>query len=783
MKTTLLVLICLPIISLLHAQYTVTKITGRVKTNSGSYLSPGGSLSESDTIIFSSYNDKLWIIIPGTGEKIVTPSATAKTVTNGISQLLSDAIFSDPKVISLRAGVSIIEKIPEAIKSDNEPGDKIIVEKENKFLFNPTDYPQNDEGIFFLQIDRPSEKTIIQPLRASGDTLVIYYTDFLTESDNPSNQYKLAYHNYHRGSSQLVALIKPYFDLTNEMEAIIQNTVVTYKKENMQEDSLRVKAYNNVYRISGKPNGLLFSSLFTKYWLGNIADTQKLEKRGTGNTFDETDFLAVPQLSNLVTTSRDGRPSNFSLRQYAPPVGDQGAFSTCAAWASAYATRTIAFAVSHDFTVNNNYDKIISNTFSPDFVYNNVQPSGNCYDGSSLMRSLNFIKKNGSLIRTAGQFRCGRAYMINDFENAKNYRIKDFQRVNDDTHNEGDLTGKIKDLIVNKHAIAFSLVMFPSFDKVGKDGIWNPTEYEYKAMDSIQKKLLRSPGGHAMCLIGYNDAVAGGSYEIMNSWGSSFGRDGFYWINYHDFYLFSREMYTVSDFGMDTLNTVDTQSQKITNSVNADQLVIKPKADSNAVVVVPTIKPRLKGDMEFMLLNGPGSYDSVGVIEKAVNVNGDYVEITKDSGTYAYYNLAKPLYSGNRYKIKMNLTQASYVYIMGADAKSPYYLFPQKNTESPLINFTNATLYLPNDKEHYTLNNEQGKEKMCILLSKSPIDVDTIYNQFSAADNNIYKVIRQNLQGRLLDMTNVKYAGNKIDFDKEVTDNNVLAFFIEITHL
>ena len=42
-------------------------------------------------------------------------------------------------------------------------------------------------------------------------------------------------------------------------------------------------------------------------------------------------------------------------------------------------------------------------------------------------------------------------------------------------------------------------------------------------------------GGHAMCVIGYDDNKGGGAFEVMNSWGEDWGDNGFFWITYDDF--------------------------------------------------------------------------------------------------------------------------------------------------------------------------------------------------------------------------------------------------------
>ncbi len=789
---TLAVLLFTGNIFTLNAQYKVTKVYGRIKTANGNYLRPGAEVNTGDVLIYSSRKDKLWVIVQGKGEKIITPSTQAQAVPDGISQALSDASFADVNAVTFRAAVTIIENIPEAIKAEDEKNGKIIIEQENKFLFDANQYPTTGKSTFFLQIDALSQKSIIRPLRTIGDTLVIYYNDFLTEVNDPTNRYVLGFYDASRQVSSPVAAINPYFDRTNEMEDIIANTINAYKSQNMQEDSLRIKAYNNVYSFSGKPNGILFYMIFEKYWLGNVNDTSNNFKHGRGNNFEETDFLSVPVLSNSAAVSRDALPDNCSLRQYAPPVGNQQTYSTCAAWATAYATRTIAFAVSHNFTVNNSYDKITSNTFSPDFVYNNVQPSGDCNQTSSIKRSLAFLADKGALIKKSNNFVCGGVYATPDFDIAKNYKIKDFQRINDPTtETEDGLTLKMKMLLVNKNAIAFGMVTPDSFDNTTKSGIWQPTKEDYTNIDSVRHKLLPKHDGHAMCVIGYDDNINGGSYEIMNSWGPLNGNNGFFWVNYHDFFLFAYEMYTVSDFGAAKADSTVSANTKTDSSAKAAPLnlgEVVSNLPAPKTLVVADTKPKLKGEMELMLFNADKTYETILVNKTAIDINGDDIDSANASKSYGYtsFNLLKPLYSGNRYKIKFTLTQPSYVYVLSKDGNNNYSrLFPQKlKNESPLISFTNTSIFLPNEKQNFLLDDIPGQEKLCVLLSKSPIDINTLDEQCMAANNNIYQTLRKTLSNRLIDLAPFKYTGNnKIVFDTEVSDDKILAFFIQLNHL
>jgi hypothetical protein len=41
-------------------------------------------------------------------------------------------------------------------------------------------------------------------------------------------------------------------------------------------------------------------------------------------------------------------------------------------------------------------------------------------------------------------------------------------------------------------------------------------------------------GGHALCVVGYDDNVGGGAFKIANSWGKNWGKSGFFWLRYKD---------------------------------------------------------------------------------------------------------------------------------------------------------------------------------------------------------------------------------------------------------
>ena len=83
--------------------------------------------------------------------------------------------------------------------------------------------------------------------------------------------------------------------------------------------------------------------------------------------------------------------------------------------------------------------------------------------------------------------------------------------------------------------------------QIDANGVWN---YKW------------SLEGHAMCILGYNDKVAGGSFLVRNSWGDGFGIDGNFWLKYSDVasvvaeaWCILPETYEPNEYGFDLHDT------------------------------------------------------------------------------------------------------------------------------------------------------------------------------------------------------------------------------------
>src|SRR6202008_2669113 len=93
----------------------------------------------------------------------------------------------------------------------------------------------------------------------------------------------------------------------------------------------------------------------------------------------------------------------------------------------------------------------------------------------------------------------------------------------------------MKQNIAQGAPVVIGMAVGGTFEEMNGNKSWIPTEEDYNNKDQF--------GGHALCVIGYDDNLDGGSFQIMNSWGEDFGVNGLFWMPYEHFEKFTNEAY------------------------------------------------------------------------------------------------------------------------------------------------------------------------------------------------------------------------------------------------
>ena len=447
--------------------------------------------------------------------------------------------------------------------------------------------------------------------------------------------------------------------------------------------------------------------------VGDIANKAKDMFFNKGANLSPDEYAKAEIFEPLADNVNNPLPEKYSLLKYAPKRLNQGKQGSCVGWASSYAARTILYAKE----TGKNPNQV---AFSPSFLYNQIALT-DC-QGSYLIKAMESLKNVGDLPFRDFKYdesTCANEPSSAEKSRAAQYKMKGFNRLSkgDDPKSVDMLA--IKQNVAQGAPVVIGMMVGGSFmqDMMGKDA-WIPNNSDLDA---------RGFGGHAMCVIGYDDYKfkEEGGFEIMNSWGNDWGKNGVAWVPYSYFNHFTKEAYGVY-----------------------------PMGDSK------------KEASRFAANIGLKIYNS-----------NDYISIQHKSGNTFVTN--SPINVGTRFKLEFTNSIECYTYVFGMESdNSSYELFPYSPKHSPYCGITGTRVF-PRE-ESFEADNIGNKDYMAIVVTKKPIDYKDInykINQSSAAtyEGKIKEALGYDL------VENLFFKGGKLaSFDTPTNGKNAVAIVLEI---
>lgn len=436
----------------------------------------------------------------------------------------------------------------------------------------------------------------------------------------------------------------------------------------------------------------------------------------SGYNFDPNEFKKASVYEGLEDDNgKNPLPESVSLVNFAPQRLNQGQQGSCVAWSSVYGARTILESSSTKTDPN-------QIAYSPAFVYNNIALDG-C-QGSYILRAMEFMEKTGAVSMEDFKYDdadCSRQASNSLIQKAAANRIHGFHRLTESDDVNGINIRAIKEHLAKDAPVVIGMMVGGSFmqDMMGQK-IWHPSDEDRQQMGF---------GGHAMCVIGYDDRVAGGSFQIMNSWGPEWGQNGLAFIPYGDFKEFVKEAY-----GLDPL-------QKRGAALN----------------------------VAFEC--------NIGLLDNETKQN-----IALQTGQGNIFRTVTPIKKGTKFKIELKNAVECYAYIFTPDSTGKsFVLFPYKPIHSPYFGITGYRLF-PR-RESIQADEIGNRDFMGIVVSKQPLDynaINTTINSSSKADfaSKLNEAVAANA------ITNVTFTSgtnNSIYFKTGATEtNNIVACIVEI---
>lgn len=440
------------------------------------------------------------------------------------------------------------------------------------------------------------------------------------------------------------------------------------------------------------------------------------------NLFSQSGYSYSPQEFSKASVyegleddnTKNPLPERVSLSAYAPQRMNQGKQGSCVAWSSAYAARTILQSASTRTDPN-------QNAYSPAFLYNNIALDG-C-QGSYLQRAMEFMQKAGAVPFQDFQYDendCSRQANNSLFQKAALGKIHGFHRLTESDNVNGLNIRAIKEHLAKDAPVVIGMMVGGSFmqDMIGQK-VWHPTN---------EDRQQTGFGGHAMCVVGYDDRLEGGAFEIMNSWGPEWGQNGIGFVRYADFAEFTREAY-----GVDPL----------------------PK--SGAALNIPF-------EAQVGLVN---------------NDTKQYIAL-KPSGNNVYRTVA-PIKKGSKFKMEIKNATECYIYIFTPDVNNKsFVLFPYKPIHSAYCGITGYRLF-PR-KESIMADEIGNKEIMAIVVSKQELDYNAVNNAINQSTQTDYAA-KINEVFAAQATKNVTYsagANGSLLLKAPAANNNVITSIVEI---
>ena len=434
----------------------------------------------------------------------------------------------------------------------------------------------------------------------------------------------------------------------------------------------------------------------------------------TGCVMDDEEYEQAPLKATQVTRSYTVLPGRASLLPYCPTPDNQGPYGTCTSWAIAYAARTIMEA-----QLNGCTDPSVNarNAFSPTFVYALIKYSYDtqCQKGSSIEKGLMLLKEKGVPKKAVFYEDCASTIPSFAYADAANHKIQDYFRLFDIGDPAGKKIQSTKMALSQGRPVIIGMRFFNSF---------------YDAKDRWSGKADVEDGGHAMCVIGYDDDKYGGAFHIMNSWGTHWGNNGYTWVTYSDYAAYVNygyEMYL------------------------GKQAVIE--------------KPSLSGSMEIQLATG-----------------GKMSVSLSQHGNIRTYQVPRSYPSGTRYRIMLSNREPAYVYVLGSDATGqPELLFPPTPKISPALVYASNDIAIPDEQWYIETDNTVGTDYLCVLYSQTELPIDNIMAQISYMQGAFPQKVIAVLGTSCVPDSEISYGTSAISFST-TSSKTVVPVIVVIPH-
>ena len=529
------------------------------------------------------------------------------------------------------------------------------------------------------------------------------------------------------------------------------------------------------------------------------------QEKGTGMIFDPPSLRGIPYKAKLTASSYGSMPDVVSLEKYCPKAGDQGRYGTCVAFATAYHLRTILYVKAEsEPDLDGNVPKIDPNAkiFSPTFIYEQIKNQGDndCQGGSNPVNAFDLMKNSGVATISKQPYSCGGFVNSDAKSEGENFKITDYQILYYPNEDDDDLKiNSVKKALSEGYPCMLGFIVAKSFYN-SKGDVWRE--------EATDDGPTGQHGRHAMCVVGYDNKKYGGSFRVMNSWGSAWRDNGFVWIPYKDFAKYS--LLAIQAYGPakefrpapkpskyvpqprpkeddDTPTPVKPTPNKPTPAkpepkpVPNKPIPTKPEPTPTPAPA-PVLRVNLAGNVMFQQNTGETMAANRVLTRNLVVADDD--EKTAYKEDLVAYRMDNSYPSGTKFRFYITTNSESYIYAFATDLTGKVNkIMPFDDNMSPHIG-ANSQVAFPSEKKVVKMDDNPGTDYMLILYSKEPLDAAQMLTKMNAVKGGLSQKIKAALGDKLILPSSVTYSTKEIGFEvkKGAYTGTVVPLMVELSH-
>jgi hypothetical protein len=241
---------------------------------------------------------------------------------------------------------------------------------------------------------------------------------------------------------------------------------------------------------------------------------------------DDEKLDSIPQDLDIIDSIK-GLPTSVDLTSKFPPIGNQGQYGTCVAWAAGYNLKTALNGIDKGYTASQLAQP--ANQASPKDLFWSLSSSdkGASCGGTYFEAALGLMVERGvatlDVVPYTNMGDCSSS-SSSWASAAANNKLANYRKIADSSDPTSMTVTNFKGYLAEGRPIVFGAKLGDRFMSWNSSDVLSSDTYLQEGMQHAY---------HALILAGYDDSRQ--AFRVINSWGADWGDKGMIWVDYNFF--------------------------------------------------------------------------------------------------------------------------------------------------------------------------------------------------------------------------------------------------------